>query len=199
MAYETAIRRARDFIAALRSPDTAATSSNLDQHIAWLKQYVEGMTAANWQDMRLRAERQLEQISKDLDARTAAQAVSVLWCCHARGPDDVYAAPDYATALAWADTLNALNWDSKDPRYPKPRGFKNPSLYEDCLIKAVPAPWPHSPESHAEDLPKSIEGFADPSPISSTPRATTEIDDGSYTDDPRLAVPITSPNREAGS
>jgi hypothetical protein len=98
-----------------------------------------------------------------------AQSAPVLWCCHARGPDDVYAAPDYATALAWSDTLNALNWDTKDPRYPKPRWFKNPSLYEDCLIKAVPAPWPHSPESHAEDLPKSIEGFAMPSTEDQTP------------------------------
>ena len=59
----------------MKARDAAATPSNeLNQHIAWLKQYVEGMTAANWQDMRLRAERQLEQISKDLDTRGVAQA-----------------------------------------------------------------------------------------------------------------------------
>lgn len=78
----------------------------------------------------------------------------ILWCCHVRGPDDVYAAPDYATALAWCDLTNALNW----------RGLGGsvvaPASYEDCLLKAVPAPWPHSPESHAEDMPKSIAGWA---------------------------------------
>lgn len=84
----------------------------------------------------------------------------ILWCCHVRGPDDVYAAPDYKTALAWADILNVMNWHHKD--YPKPAGFKNPESYDECLVKAVPAPWPHSPESHAEDLPKSIADFAMP-------------------------------------
>jgi hypothetical protein len=110
-------------------------------------------------------------LMRETDAllRLAAQAEapggqpqSPLWCCHVRGPDDVYAAPDYATALVWADVLNELNWNSRDPRYPKPISFKNPEKYEDCLIKAVPAIWPHSPESHAEDLPKSLAGFADP-------------------------------------
>ena len=33
------------------------------QHIAWLEQFIGGMTDANWKDMRLRAERQLEQLS----------------------------------------------------------------------------------------------------------------------------------------
>jgi hypothetical protein len=78
----------------------------------------------------------------------------ILWCCHARGPDDVYAAPDYETALAWSDVLNETNWHG--PR-------NHPASYSSCLIKAAPAPWPHSPESHAEDLPKSIEGFRAPS------------------------------------
>lgn len=72
----------------------------------------------------------------------------MLWCCHVRGPDDVYAAPDYETALKWADMTNALNW----------RGH-HPLSYDDCLIKAVPAPWPYSAESHAENLPKSIADF----------------------------------------
>jgi hypothetical protein len=43
----------------------------ITQHLAWLKQYVEGMDESNWKDMRLRAERQLEQISADLDVRFA--------------------------------------------------------------------------------------------------------------------------------
>ncbi len=33
------------------------------QHIGWLKQFVQGMTDANWKDMQLRAERQLETFS----------------------------------------------------------------------------------------------------------------------------------------
>ena len=49
-------------------------TDKISRHIGWLKQYIEGMTAANWADMRLRAERQLAQLSKDLDARGVAQA-----------------------------------------------------------------------------------------------------------------------------
>lgn len=96
----------------------------------------------------------------------------ILWCCHVRGPDEVYAAPDYETALAWSDTLNELNWRVDQVRYPKPTSFKNPESYGDCLIKAVPAIWPHSADAHAEDLPKSIAGFADPvRPVSQGERA----------------------------
>lgn len=96
----------------------------------------------------------------------------ILWCCHVRGPDDVCAAPDYATALAWSDTLNALNWKVDELRYPKPRSFENPSSYQECLVKAVPAIWPYSPQAHAEDLPKSIAGFADPRSLPSTNRGS---------------------------
>lgn len=74
-----------------------------------------------------------------------------LWCCHVRGPDDVYAAPDFKTALEWADSINALNWRRHQP-----------VSYEDCLLKALPAPWPWSAEAHAENLPKSIADFAMP-------------------------------------
>jgi hypothetical protein len=40
--------------------------ATITQHIAWLKQYVEGMDEYNWKDMRLRAERQLESLSEAL-------------------------------------------------------------------------------------------------------------------------------------
>jgi hypothetical protein len=77
----------------------------------------------------------------------------ILWCCHVRGPDDVYAAPDYDTALKWSDVLNAINW----------RGLRGavvpPSSYDDCLIKAAPGIWPWSAEAHAENMPKSIAEF----------------------------------------
>lgn len=80
----------------------------------------------------------------------------ILWCCHVRGPDDVHAAPDYATALKWADISNAINW--------RGLGGKTvpPASYDECLIKAVPAVWPYTAEQHAEDLPKSVAGFAMP-------------------------------------
>jgi hypothetical protein len=37
--------------------------SEIEQHLSWLHQYIAGMTDANWQDMRLRAERQLAELS----------------------------------------------------------------------------------------------------------------------------------------
>lgn len=71
----------------------------------------------------------------------------ILWCCHVRGPDEVHAAPDYATALAWSDHLLEVDRgiDHSDPMMP--------------FLSAVPAPWPHSAELHAADLPTSIVYF----------------------------------------
>lgn len=70
----------------------------------------------------------------------------MLWCLHVRASDDVHPAPDYETALKWADYLFE--------RFDKPTilsGDENRPL-----LMAVPAPWPWSAESHAADLPKSI-------------------------------------------
>lgn len=81
---------------------------------------------------------------------SALRGEAVLWCCHARGPDDLFAAPDFETAVAWSDTLNAVG----------------------DLVKAVPARWTGSPEQHAADLPRSIAGFKPrraPSPESNHP------------------------------
>jgi hypothetical protein len=72
----------------------------------------------------------------------------VLWCCHVRGPDDLLPAPDYATALKWADICLAhdrLSAKANDPFTP--------------FLSAVPAPWLGSPESHAEELPNSAAYF----------------------------------------
>lgn len=41
-------------------------TNEIDQHIAWLKQYIGGMSESNWKDMRLRADRQLEELSAAL-------------------------------------------------------------------------------------------------------------------------------------
>lgn len=71
----------------------------------------------------------------------------ILWCCHVRGPDEVHAAPDYKTALLWSDAC--LKLDRRQPRHE----------YEPFL-SAVPAPWPWSVETHAENLPLAIVYFA---------------------------------------
>jgi hypothetical protein len=65
-----------------------------------------------------------------------------LWCLHIEGPDDVHPAPSKAYAEAAALLFNAR--------------FAPVSEETDVLIRAVVAPWPHSPESHAE----TVERFA---------------------------------------
>jgi hypothetical protein len=41
----------------------------LIQHIGWLRQYLEGMTDRNWVDMRARALRQLDELSKAINGQ----------------------------------------------------------------------------------------------------------------------------------
>lgn len=43
-----------------------AIISEASQHIGWLKQFIYGMTPENWRDMKLRAERQLDELSKSV-------------------------------------------------------------------------------------------------------------------------------------
>lgn len=80
---------------------------------------------------------------------------TILWCCHVRGPDDVHAAPDYATALAWADMLTEMD---RAATHDGNGVFGNLTPF----MNAVPAPWPWSAEAHAADLPKSIAYFSPP-------------------------------------
>lgn len=77
----------------------------------------------------------------------------ILWCCHVRGPDDVHAAPDYETALKWADIVNEIDY-----RFLREGTFGTSALVP--MMCAVPAPWPWSAEAHAEGLPKSIDAFS---------------------------------------
>lgn len=70
----------------------------------------------------------------------------LLWCCHVRGPDDLYAAESYEAALKHADDLNDALKKHNAGREPHPY---------DPIISAVPAPWPWGAESHAEDLRKA--------------------------------------------
>jgi hypothetical protein len=100
----------------------------------------------------------MEARMSDREIYDEAAFVGILWCCHVRGPDDIYAAPDYETALKWSDMINATNWRAENPSV----RIKDPTCFEDCLVKAVPALWPYSAEEHAKDLPKSIEGFRVP-------------------------------------
>jgi hypothetical protein len=81
-----------------------------------------------------------------------ASPTTFLWCCHIRGPDDIHAAPDYATALQWADMVNEI-----DERLMRSGRFAGPL---EPLMRAVPAPWPWSAAAHAEGLPKAIADFA---------------------------------------
>lgn len=50
----------------------------MSQHIGWLRQYIVGMTEANWADMRMRAERQLHELAAALRA-APAQGEPVAW------------------------------------------------------------------------------------------------------------------------
>ena len=78
--------------------------------------------------------------------QSAAQTGEVLWMMHVRGPDDIYPAPDYATAVQWCDYVN---YELTEGR------FK-------VLLRAVPAFWTGSPESHAEGLADAIAGWTRP-------------------------------------
>lgn len=97
-----------------------------------------------------------ESVFRNEHQVTQPSVAPFLWCCHVRGPDDVHAAPDYETALKWADYINSINW-----RGPKGETVAVASV-DDLILRAVPAPWPWSAEEHAEDLPKSMAGWAMP-------------------------------------
>jgi hypothetical protein len=69
-----------------------------------------------------------------------------LWMMHVRGPDDIYPAPDYETALAWCDYVNT----------------KLAPVAPDVLASAVPALWTGTADAHAEGLPEAIKGWTVP-------------------------------------
>ena len=67
--------------------------------------------------------------------------MKILWCCHVRGPDDVIPTVSYDEAVKLADHINNISIRLGMERSPF-----------EWLSRAVPAVWPHSAESHAEDL-----------------------------------------------
>jgi hypothetical protein len=72
------------------------------------------------------------------DILAAQPPKAELWCLHIVGPDDVHAAPSKAHAEKAAAAFNEQ--------------FKGSAN----LMHAEVAPWPHSAESHAEDVEKFI-------------------------------------------
>lgn len=73
-----------------------------------------------------------------------AAAVKTLWCVHHRGPDDVIPVASYDDAVKMADAINDRS--EKFNFGHKPDGINY------VYSRAYPAPWPHSPESHAAGL-----------------------------------------------
>lgn len=82
-------------------------------------------------------------VSAALDA--LAQAAPTLWCLHILGPDDVHPAPSQAHA-----ELAAANFNER---------FSELSASAEVMCKAVAAPWPHDPTSHAESVHRFIQDW----------------------------------------
>lgn len=61
-----------------------------------------------------------------------------LWCLHILGPDDIHAAPSKEHAERAAERFNEI--------------YGPVAASAGVMCRAVAAPWPHSPESHAEDV-----------------------------------------------
>lgn len=71
-----------------------------------------------------------------------------LWALHVEGPDDVLAAPSADEAMRVAVKMQRW-WEAQ------PHHEYNP------VLKFSVVPWPHSPESHARDLPNWTKEFGD--------------------------------------
>ena len=74
-----------------------------------------------------------------LGEKIEANANLTLWCVHVLGSDDVHAAPSHDAAAVHAHEMNkALHGRVRAP--------------DDVLCFAYAAPWPYSPEEHAESV-----------------------------------------------
>lgn len=74
-----------------------------------------------------------------VEERIEANANRLLWCVHVAGPDDVYAEPSHASAIAKADELNRAVWS-------------RPNVPDDVTCFAYADIWPWSAEAHTEAL-----------------------------------------------
>lgn len=84
--------------------------------------------------------------SSEAVERLEADDVGLLWAMHIIGPDEIWAAPDHATAVKWCAYVN----DELAPRD------------KSVLTVAVPVLWHHDRLSHAAALPQSIEDWSLP-------------------------------------
>ena len=75
-----------------------------------------------------------------LEEKIEGNANLTLWGVSVLGPDDLYAEPSHAAAVAAADKLNR---DTHTLLADKPN---------DILLFAYAAPWPYSREDHAKAL-----------------------------------------------
>lgn len=73
---------------------------------------------------------------------------AILWALHVQGPDDVYAAPSWAEAAEAACYL--------EHRMTEARLRNEPNLQ---AISFVVTPWPHSAESHADEVRRWAEVY----------------------------------------
>ena len=89
----------------------------------------------------------------------AVEGEGLLWAMHIRGPDDLYPAPDYETAVKWCDYINY----SVAPRAP------------DVMLAAVPAVWPYSDLQHASSLEGAVAEWSLPPNPDGTEQVITPL------------------------
>ncbi|UZW62720.1 hypothetical protein [Lysobacter enzymogenes] len=111
---------------ALREPVPAM--AYLLQHRA----FAEGVVAA----IEARAAAAFAKVYEPDEYGDAFKGRSALWCLHLQGPDEVHAAPTKEHAERAAAMVNERD--------------------DSGLVRAVAAPWPHTPDSHAEDVGRFI-------------------------------------------
>lgn len=80
----------------------------------------------------------------DIAERMEANANLVLWCVHVIGPDDVYAEPSHAAAVASAEKLNRVLWS-------------RPDAPDDVACYAYADVWPWSAEAHADSIKRQAD------------------------------------------
>ena len=76
-----------------------------------------------------------------IEEKIEANANRLLWCVHIAGPDDLYAEPTHASAVAKADEHNRMVWS-------------RPNAPEDVCCFAYADVWPWEPAAHEDAMKK---------------------------------------------
>lgn len=79
-----------------------------------------------------------------VEERMEANANRVLWCVHVIGPDDLYAEPSHASAVANAEKLNRSVWARDDAP-------------ADVTCFAYADTWPWGSDAHADAMKNQAE------------------------------------------